>query len=52
MKKLLTDRLNELKSEVAELRQQKLTKLSQLDRISDMNIRIDEVGKLMQKLNG
>jgi hypothetical protein len=52
MKKLLTDRLNELKSGLAELRQPKLTRISQLDKIADMNIRIDEVGKLIQKLNG
>ena len=45
MKKLLTDRLNELKSGLAELRQPKLTKISQLDKIADMNIRIDVVGK-------
>lgn len=49
MKKLLTDRLNELKSKVAVLRYPKLTKILDLEKIAELNIRIDEVYKLIQK---
>lgn len=50
MKKILTDRLNELKIEIDELRQPKLTNLLTLHKIADLNIRIDEINKLIEKL--
>ena len=54
LKKILTDRLNELKSELAELKQPKITKEKAgvwFENVSELNIRISEVGKLIQKLN-